>query len=70
MMNRIKWTQSPLQGSTEDLSQNKCELIWEGAIQELNFQKWSIMHSRNDEEALNVLKKFHLEKYWRLVNSL
>lgn len=63
MMNRIKWTQSPLQGSTEDLSQNKCELIWEGAIQELNFQKWSIMHSRNDEEALNVLKKFHLEKY-------
>ena len=38
MMNRIKWTQSPLQGSTEDLSQNKCELIWEGAIQELNFQ--------------------------------
>lgn len=70
MMNRIKWTQSPLQGSTEDLSQNKCELIWEGSIQELNFQKWSIMHSRNDEEALNVLKKFHLEKYWRLVNSL
>ncbi|KAK6867316.1 U4/U5/U6 small nuclear ribonucleoprotein prp3 [Candida tropicalis] len=70
MMNRIKWTQSPSQGSTEDLSQNKCELIWEGAIQELNFQKWSIMHSRNDEEALNVLKKFHLEKYWRLVNSL
>ena len=70
MMNRIKWTQSPLQGFTEDLSQNKCELIWEGAIQELNFQKWSIMHSRNDEEALNVLKKFHLEKYWRLVNSL
>lgn len=70
MMNRIKWTQSPLQGSTEDLSQNKCELVWEGAIPELNFQKWSIMHSRNDEEALNVLKKFHLEKYWRLVNSL
>ncbi|RCK55502.1 U4/U5/U6 small nuclear ribonucleoprotein prp3 [Candida viswanathii] len=70
MTNRIKWTQEPLQGVAEDLSQNKCEVVWEGSIPELHFQKWSIMHSRNDDEAINVLKKFHLEKYWRLVNSL
>ena len=70
MMNRINWTQSPQQDSSQDLSQNKCELVWEGALPELHFQKWSIMHSRNDDEAINVLKKFNLEKYWRLVNSL
>ncbi|EMG50902.1 prp3 U4/U5/U6 small nuclear ribonucleoprotein prp3 [Candida maltosa Xu316] len=61
MTNRIKWTEVP--------TNNKCEIVWEGALTELHFQKWSIMHSRTDEEAINVLQKFNLENYWRLSNS-
>lgn len=58
-------------GSTfnEHGNDNECSIIWEGKLPKLNFQKWSFMHSRNDEEAINVLKKFGLENYWRLAKS-
>ncbi|KAI5957643.1 PRP3 [Candida theae] len=48
---------------------NECVIIWEGRLPRLNFQKWSFMYSRNDEEAINVLRKFGLENYWRLAKS-
>ncbi|CAI5756547.1 unnamed protein product [Candida verbasci] len=68
LLNRIKWTDS-IQ-SDINLSNNKCQIIWEGQLNETNFQKWSIMYSRNDEEALKVLKRFKLENYWSLCNSI
>ncbi|KAI5951780.1 PRP3 [Candida jiufengensis] len=50
-------------------TKNSCKIIWEGQLPDVNFQKWSIMYSRNDDEAMNVLKKFKLENYWRLAKT-
>ena len=55
--------------STTHDSEGECSIIWEGQLPQLNFQKWSFMYSRNDEEAISVLKKFGLENYWRLAKS-
>lgn len=49
----------------EDLSNNKCRLLWEGQIKEVNFKKWSVMRTSNDEEACDVLNRFGLINYWR-----
>lgn len=83
LMNRIKWDEeAALNENTTDqmmtnsnttvnsLSHDKgCIVIWEGRLPKLNFQKWSFMYSRNDQEAINVLRKFGLENYWRLAKS-
>ncbi|ODV68401.1 Pre-mRNA-splicing factor 3 [Hyphopichia burtonii NRRL Y-1933] len=62
MTRRIKWTQG---GQLEDLSQNQCDVLWEGQLKQLHFKKWSVMHSSNDDEAYMVLNKFGCENYWR-----
>lgn len=49
----------------QDLSQNKCSIIWEGQLRALSFKKWSPMYTSNDEEAHEVLNRFGLENYWR-----
>ena len=61
MMHRIKWD--------ENDPNNECRLLWDATIEELHFGKWSIMHSRDDEEALKVLRKFGLESYWTLAHT-
>ncbi|EGW33461.1 uncharacterized protein SPAPADRAFT_137189 [Spathaspora passalidarum NRRL Y-27907] len=68
LLNRIDWTKNASEDNT-DLSNNKCSMIWEGRIKELSFQKWSIMYSRDDEEAFTVLNKFGIENYWRLAST-
>ncbi|KAI5958942.1 PRP3 [Candida pseudojiufengensis] len=73
LMNRIKWNEGGEEEEQVDSAVNKtentCKIIWEGQLPDANFQKWSIMYSRNDDEAINVLKKFGLENYWRLAKS-
>ena len=49
----------------EDLSNNKCLLLWEGQIKEIKFKKWSIMKTSNDDEAFEVLNRFGVINYWR-----
>lgn len=69
MLRRIKWTESvqpkDLNEAPPDLSGNKCTLLWEGQITELQFQKWSVMYSNTDDEAVEVLNRFNAENYWR-----
>ncbi|KAK6458616.1 pre-mRNA processing factor 3-domain-containing protein [Scheffersomyces xylosifermentans] len=75
LLNRIKWTENAAPKSKEDnttvdedledLSSNKCSLVWEGQVKDLKFQKWSIMNSRDDDEAYDVLQRFGIENYWR-----
>lgn len=63
---RISWTdQAANIEECEDLSKNKCTLLWEGQVKQLKFKKWSIMHSRDEDEALAVLQRFGSENYWR-----
>ncbi|KAK6464490.1 pre-mRNA processing factor 3-domain-containing protein [Scheffersomyces coipomensis] len=76
MMNRINWQENvrakddtsdePL----ADLSDNSCEIVWEGQLKQFNFQKWSLMYSSNDDEAIDVLQRFKLENYWRQTIAL
>lgn len=78
LMQRIDWTEniapkvsgdlnspdiSPEQ--IEDFSGNKCLLLWEGQIKEINFKKWSIMRTSNDDEAFDILNRFGVINYWR-----
>ncbi|CAD1809068.1 pre-mRNA processing factor 3 (PRP3) family protein [Candida parapsilosis] len=83
LMNRIKWDEEAAsnENTTDQMMTNSnttvnslshdkgCIVIWEGRLPKLNFQKWSFMYSRNDQEAINVLRKFGLENYWRLAKS-
>lgn len=71
---RIKWTenvapkakeQNPEQQNLEDLSHNKCDIIWEGQINDFHFKKWSIMNTESDDEVFEVLDRFGVENYWR-----
>lgn len=75
---RIDWTENVVpkisehlnmptdtSGKIEDLSNNKCLLVWEGQIKEIKFKKWSIMKTSNDDEAFDVLNRFGIINYWR-----
>lgn len=53
-------TEEPL----EDLSGNKCELMWEGELSDYHFRKWSMYNVDNDERAMETMARFHLENYW------
>lgn len=77
---RIDWTEyvAPKNGednstledhSVPDLSGNTCRVIWEGQLKDLSFQKWSIMRSSDDNEALQVLNRFNVENYWRQAST-
>ncbi|CAK9440603.1 uncharacterized protein LODBEIA_P46390 [Lodderomyces beijingensis] len=65
VMNRIPW--SDAEG---DAKSNYVRVLWEGKSPQLHFEKWSIMYSRNDEEALKVLDKFGMSSYWSLAQNL
>ncbi|KAI3404722.2 PRP3 [Candida oxycetoniae] len=66
LMNRIKWSET---GDEENTGLSKCKILWEGRLPQINFEKWSIMYSRNDEEAIKVLKKFGMENYWTIAQD-
>ncbi|ODV78924.1 Pre-mRNA-splicing factor 3 [Suhomyces tanzawaensis NRRL Y-17324] len=72
---RIDWTvnappKDDPDAELEDLSTNRCEIVWEGQVKDLKFKKWSIMRSQNEEEAADVLGRFGIENYWREANAL
>lgn len=62
MTRRIKWQEL---NNGLDLANNQCNVVWEGELRELSFQKWSPMYTKDDEDAYRVLNKFGHENYWR-----
>jgi len=66
MTNRIKWTESvTIDDVTHDLSENRCEVLWEGQLKDLHFKKWTKFHADDEETAISFLQRFELEHYWR-----
>lgn len=66
MLNRIKWTDSTTVDEQHfDLSKNKCQILWEGQLKDLHFKKWSKFHADDEETAVEFLKRFSVENYWR-----
>ncbi|GMG39408.1 unnamed protein product [Ambrosiozyma monospora] len=51
----------------EDLSKNKCEMLWEGQLTKLHFQKWTMYNFDDDLDILDLLAKYKLDNYWRQV---
>jgi U4/U6 small nuclear ribonucleoprotein PRP3 len=75
MLNRIEWTSGvPTTNSQEtdpdwlksnpDLSNNRCELIFEGEVKERAFRKWSSKICETDREAVEHLSRSKLESFW------
>jgi len=79
MLRRIKWTENErpkrrvdsasgddadAEKPLEDLSGNKCVLLWEGELAEYHFRKWSMYQVENDQGALETMARFHLQNYW------
>ncbi|ODQ77506.1 hypothetical protein BABINDRAFT_163512 [Babjeviella inositovora NRRL Y-12698] len=78
IMGRIDWQENAVakrllqEGETdpigieiEDLSHNKCLLIWEGQVKDFHFQRWSSEWFTTDASAIEVLQRFRVENYWR-----
>ncbi|CCH43970.1 hypothetical protein BN7_3525 [Wickerhamomyces ciferrii] len=66
VLNRIKWTDDvTVEGIDYNLSQNKCELLWEGQLRDLHFKKWSQYHADDEQTAIDYLSRFSVENYWR-----
>ncbi|GME75147.1 unnamed protein product [Ambrosiozyma monospora] len=51
----------------EDLSKNKCEMIWEGQLTKLHFHKWTMYNFDDDLDILDLLAKYKLDNHWRQV---
>lgn len=71
MLRRIDWTtyEKPKDSNGseefEDLSQNKCSIVWEGQIKDMHFQKWSVIKTEEEEEVLSVLHRYGIDNYWK-----
>jgi Protein of unknown function (DUF1115) len=82
MLDRIRWSENArsdliargnvevLAGQTTeeevDLSENKCELVWEGKLRGRNFAKWvSEWEANNDASVRNFLGK-NAQAFWKL----
>ncbi|ODQ45398.1 hypothetical protein PICMEDRAFT_171878 [Pichia membranifaciens NRRL Y-2026] len=49
----------------EDLSDNRCDRVWEGEVPEARFHKWTEYTFESDEAIIEFLSKYKLENYWR-----
>lgn len=56
-------------GNLKDLSNNTCELIWEGEVATRNFKRWGSRACTTDGEAKDVLTKTKMENMWTLARS-
>lgn len=62
---RIDWKQS----DQDDLADNLCEIVWEGQLSDLGFQRWSVHKPRDVQDGLDLLTKFGRDNYLREVLS-
>ncbi|CDK24962.1 unnamed protein product [Kuraishia capsulata CBS 1993] len=65
--------QSPVHDDTqvlEDLSDNNCQIVWEGELANLHFHKWTVQNVEDHESALALLGRYHLDNYWRQATAL
>lgn len=52
------------QGMLKDLSNNKCQLIFEGESKTQSFKKWSSKVCETDQEAREFLSQMKMENFW------
>ncbi|KAK9467776.1 pre-mRNA processing factor 3-domain-containing protein [Lipomyces arxii] len=83
LLNRIDWTvgaTGPM--STEeddatvgvtapsaDLSNNRCELIFEGDVKQHQFRRWNVRSAENEIEAREILQRNQVAHFWSLAKN-
>ncbi|MCJ1275312.1 hypothetical protein MMC21_003113 [Puttea exsequens] len=53
-----------------DLSDNKCQLVWEGQLKELPFRKWTTKVCESEKDAMDILARSKLESLWTQAKSM
>lgn len=57
-------------GSLKDLSENRCQLVWEGEERAKSFKRWYSRVCETDGEAREVLRRSGMENMWTLARSM
>ncbi|KPM11947.1 U4/U6 small nuclear ribonucleoprotein Prp3-like protein [Sarcoptes scabiei] len=78
MMNRIKWSDDVLPSTsttnqtseTENKTENKCFLVWEGLVKNRAFGEVKFKISPNESFAREIFKNHRVEHYWDLAYSI
>ncbi|GAO50581.1 hypothetical protein G7K_4705-t1 [Saitoella complicata NRRL Y-17804] len=73
MLERIDWTDASknaplredLDGDMEqDLTKNRCELVWEGDLRQRNFRMWKYRRCEDEQTAREVLTRGNCVEMW------
>ncbi|KAM0717993.1 hypothetical protein Q7P37_006325 [Cladosporium fusiforme] len=57
-------------GGLKDLSENRCQLVWEGDERAKSFKRWYSRVCETDGEAREVLRRSGMENMWTLARSM
>ncbi|KAF1984400.1 PRP3-domain-containing protein [Aulographum hederae CBS 113979] len=57
-------------GSLKDLSQNKCQLVWEGKQRSRVFKKWGTRVCHTDSEAKELLERTKMSNMWTQARAM
>lgn len=57
-------------GKLKDLSENTCQLVWEGQEAQKSFKRWGSKACETDGEARDVLSRNKMENMWTLARSM
>lgn len=57
-------------GGLKDLSENRCQLVWEGEERAKKFNRWYSRVCETDGEAREVLRRSGMENMWTLARSM
>lgn len=61
LQNRIRWS--------EESTGNRCNVIWEGIINNSTAGKWRTYEAADEVEAIRVLTEKKLEHFWDYVSN-
>lgn len=72
LLSRVKWTEGAPPRTEEeqrekepqDLSQNKCTLVWYGQLKTNKFVKWTLRDTETEQDAKDILSRNDAENYW------
>lgn len=79
LLNRVKWTENappktPRDGEEpqppQDLSRNRCRLVWSGQLKNNHFSRWSQFHAETEQDAKDILARNDAAHYWVEARSL
>ena len=69
MLDRINWSEEQVVSSENDdatHATNKCELVWEGQVNDRSFRGFKVKQMNSKSEAREFFKQLKVEHYWDL----